>query len=495
MKGLTVRRRILLNNFIMVIVPVLVLALIGSGLYYSLRATGSFRERELELFWPEEGAGVPVHLALSHLRAHVDWHWKEKTGARTIQRHCRTLEKMGVRVAVIDDGKVIYETDAGSAFKLLEDTYRIAPEKGNAFIWDERGLTYRYMSEEQHSIAVARGPVPFQLQGGFFPDEIEVIIQKAAIGITGLLMLIIVVVGVVLSRHLSQHISHPLNELRLSAKAIGEGDYSVEVPELGDDELGETASAFESMRRQLIANRELREKYEQNRRRLLADIAHDLSTPLTKIKGYTSGILDGIADTEEKRLRYLQRVNRTSDEMQRLVRELFTLSKLELNQLEVTLTKTNIVAFVQEYVTEYAESLSDNNFRFTFENGLSGETPAFVQLDNDLMTRVLDNILSNSIKYRREHGSLNIRLYREADSLCLDFIDNGCGVADEELDKLFDSFYRTDKARTGVAAGSGLGLAITKRIIEQLRGEIWAQATEPQGLTICIRLPMQEDRI
>ena len=181
--------------------------------------------------------------------------------------------------------------------------------------------------------------------------------------------------------------------------------------------------------------------------------------------------------------------------MQRLVRELFTLSKLELNQLEVTLTKTNIVAFVQEYVTEYAESLSDNNFRFTFENGLSGETPAFVRLDNDLMTRVLDNILSNSIKYRREHGSLNIRLYREADSLCLDFIDDGCGVADEELDKLFDSFYRTDKARTGVAAGSGLGLAITKRIIEQLRGEIWAQATEPQGLTICIRLPMQEDRI
>lgn len=494
MKGLTVRRRILLNNFIMVIVPLLVLALIGSGLYYSLRATGSFRERELELFWPEEGAGVPVHLALSHLRAHVDWHWKEKTGANTIHRHCRTLEKMGVRVAVIDDGKVVYETEAGSANKLLEDTYRIAPEKGNAFIWDERGLTYRYMSEEQHSIAVAQGPIPFQLQGGFFPDEIEVIIRRVSIGVTGLLMLIIIAVGVLLSRHLSQHISRPLNELRLSARAIGEGDYSVAVPELGDDELGETAQAFESMRRQLVANRELRERYEQNRRRLLADIAHDLSTPLTKIKGYTSGILDGVADTEEKRLRYLRRVNRTSDEMQRLVRELFTLSKLELNQLEVMLTKTNIASFIHDYVAEYAEDLANKNFSFTFENGLSGTASPFVQLDNDLMTRVLDNILSNSIKYRCEHGRLNILLYQETDMLRLDFIDNGRGVADEELDKLFDSFYRTDKARTEVAAGSGLGLAICKRIVEQMQGEIWAQATEPQGLTICIRLPRQEDR-
>lgn len=295
LRDLSVRYRLLLNNVIMVLIPVLLLVGIGSAVFHGLRATGNFREREMEILWPEAGDTIPVLLGLSHLFSNVDGGEDEK-----LERHTKSMEELGIQVAVIRNGRLDYETEPGSAQALIDASYQAASGEGNVMRWDESGLVYRYVSRDQESIAVAMGPVPFRIGEGFFPPHMGLIWQAVGWGIFLLAAIIIILAGTFLVRRMSRDIIQPLTDLQRSAHRIGQGDYDTPVQSHGTDELGETAAVFEDMRRQLQAGRKLREQYEKNRQELFAGIAHDLATPLTKIQGYTSGILDGIANTPEK---------------------------------------------------------------------------------------------------------------------------------------------------------------------------------------------------
>lgn len=488
---LSVRKRLLFNNFIMVLVPLLLLVISSTVIFVGLRATGNFRDREIELVWPEAGDSAAIQLGLSHLRAHVDWKWKNKSGAATIHRHVATLERAGIQVAVLDDGETTYETVPDSAKSLLAKSYELAPQQGNAFIWDEQGLVFRYLSEEQQSTTVAIGPLPFQVNRGYFPDSIEHILGDIAVVAMIIAALVIVLTGMFLAWNLSHKILTPLEELRRSAKRIVNGDYETPVRVYSSDELGETATVFESMRQQLQQNRQLRMVYEKNRQELLVGIAHDLATPLTKITGYTSGLLEGIADTPEKQRHYLELVRRTSLSMDQLVQNLFLFSKLELGKVVFQWQIVDLAELLNEFVDSQSYVLAEQGFQLTCRVDASLVEPILVRIDPTQFRRVLDNILSNSIKYKEEgsDGWLNINLHIQGNAYQIEFTDGGRGVSSEELSRLFETFYRTDKARSAAAKGNGLGLAVTKKIIEGMQGEVWAEAARPKGLKICITLP------
>lgn len=137
------------------------------------------------------------------------------------------------------------------------------------------------------------------------------------------------------------------------------------------------------------------------------------------------------------------------------------------------------------------EALSAQGFSLRFENRLPGESP--VVLDRIQFQRVLDNVLSNALKYRdSDNGSLTVRLAAKDGGYFIECEDRGRGVAQEDLGRIFESFYRTDKARADVAKGNGLGLAVTARIIEAMKGRIWARPAVPKGLCICIWLPTKQ---
>ena len=487
---LTVRRRIIISNFIMVFVPVFLLIAFCLLVFTGLRATGSFRDRELELFWPEAGSSAALQLGLSHLRAHVDWKWRINKENNALPRHCASMEKMGVKIAVIDDDIPVYETEPGNAWSLLQKTYEIAPQGGNVFLWNDDGLVYRYMSQEQHSVAVAVGKIPFKVGSSYFPDSIEVILRNFGIVLAILAGVIIILVGIMLSRYLSRQILVPLTELQKSAKRIEAGDYATKVMVYNKDELGDTAAIFDEMRQKLCHERKLHEVYEHNRRELLAGIAHDLATPLTKIQGYTSGVLDGVANTTAKKRHYLELVLRTSQNMERLIQQLFLFSKLELNKVVFNLEKTDLANIINEFVTAQTDILQENKFwlRHDIAADLLNNTP--VLLDKVQFQRVLENILSNSIKYKNgDIGSLSISLTVLTDVYRLILTDSGCGVAKDDLERIFESFYRTDKARSETTKGSGLGLAVSRKIIENMQGHIYAKTAET-GLSIYIELPI-----
>lgn len=160
-QDLSVRHRLILNNIIMVFVPVLLLIIIGSTVFYGLRATGNFREREIELLWPEAGNSVPVLMGLSHIFTNVDGGERESLG-----RHVASMEAAGIEVAVVRDGEVVYETVPQQARSLIAESYRLAPSTGNVLRWDEDGLVYRYVSQDGRSIGVALGgcALPYRLE-------------------------------------------------------------------------------------------------------------------------------------------------------------------------------------------------------------------------------------------------------------------------------------------------------------------------------------------
>lgn len=485
-QDLSVRHRLILNNIIMVFVPVLLLVIIGSTVFYGLRATGNFREREIELLWPEAGDTVPVFMGLSHIFTNVDGGERESLG-----RHVESMEAAGIEVAVVRDGEVVYETVPGQARSLINKSYELASGDGNVLRWDDDGLVYRYVSKDKKSIGVAIGQVPFLIGRGFFPPHMGLVWSLIAIGVFLLAAFIIVFIGLLLVRRMTCDIVAPLEDLQQASRRIAKGDYDTPVASHGTDELGETAAVFEEMRRQLQAGRKMRDAYEKNRQELFAGIAHDLATPLTKIQGYTGGILDGIAATPEKQKKYLELVYHTSQSMEQMVHELFLLSKLDLGKVDFQWENASLAPLLQQYVDLQKEALSAQGFSLRFENRLPGESP--VVLDRIQFQRVLDNVLSNALKYRdSDNGSLTVRLAAKDGGYLIECEDRGRGVAQEDLGRIFESFYRTDKARADVAKGSGLGLAVTARIIEAMKGRIWARPAVPKGLCICIWLPMKQ---
>ena len=486
LRDLSVRHRLTLNNAIMVFVPVLLIVIIGSTVFYGLRATGNFREREIELLWPEAGNSVPVLMGLSHIFTNVDGGERESLG-----RHVASMEAAGIEVAVVRDGEVVYETVPQQARSLIAESYRLAPSTGNVLRWDEDGLVYRYVSQDGRSIGVALGGVPYRIGWSFFPPHMGLVWSLIAIGVFLLAAAVIVFIGFLLVRRMTRDIVAPLEDLQQASRRIANGDYDTSVASHGTDELGETAAVFEEMRRQLQAGRKMRDAYERNRQELFAGIAHDLATPLTKIQGYTGGILDGIAATPEKQRKYLELVYHTSQSMEQMVHELFLLSKLDLGKVDFQWENASLAPLLQQYVDLQKEALSAQGFSLRFENRLPGESP--VVLDRIQFQRVLDNVLSNALKYRdSDNGSLTVRLAAKDGGYFIECEDRGRGVAQEDLGRIFESFYRTDKARADVAKGNGLGLAVTARIIEAMKGRIWARPAVPKGLCICIWLPTKQ---
>ena len=485
-QDLSVRHRLILNNIIMVFVPVLLLVIIGSTVFYGLRATGNFREREIELLWPEAGNSAPILMGLSHIFTNVDGGERESLG-----RHVGSMEAAGIEVAVVRDGEVVYETVPGQARSLINKSYELASGDGNVLHWDDDGLVYRYVSKDKKSIGVAIGPVPFLIGRGYFPLHMGLVWSLIAIGVFLLAAAVIVFIGFLLVRRMTRDIVAPLEDLQQASRRIASGDYDTPVASCSTDELGETAAVFEEMRRQLQAGRKMRDAYEKNRQELFAGIAHDLATPLTKIQGYTGGILDGIAATPEKQKKYLELVYHTSQSMEQMVHELFLLSKLDLGKVDFQWENASLAPLLQQYVDLQKEALSAQGFSLRFENRLPGESP--VVLDRIQFQRVLDNVLSNALKYRdSDNGSLTVRLAAKDGGYLIECEDRGRGVAQEDLGRIFESFYRTDKARADVAKGSGLGLAVTARIIEAMQGRIWARPAVPKGLCICIWLPTKQ---
>ena len=285
-------------------------------------------------------------------------------------------------------------------------------------------------------------------------------------------------------------IMEPMTILQTATHELRDGNLDYKVPYSSKNEIGQVCADFEEMRQRLKESVEQQQKYEENRMQLIAGISHDLGTPLTTIKGYASGILDGIADTDEKKMRYVGVIYDTAQGMDTLVSELSMLSKLSLDKVPFYFEKIKAKDFFEEYTAYVADTLGEASIEFIYN--FECDEDREINIDPAQFRRVLNNLIDNSRKYGAEDGTAKIMLSvrnGEDGHTEISIEDNGQGVPADERDKIFETFYRGDKARTGHKNGSGLGLAITKQITDRHGASIRADESELGGLKVIIDLP------
>lgn len=305
-------------------------------------------------------------------------------------------------------------------------------------------------------------------------------------------LLIILITNLMLSYAMSRDLVNPIYKLSTATKRITDGDLDYSIDYRGDNEIGALCEDFDRMRMQLKESKRIQKVYEENRRELIAGISHDLGSPLTLIKGYVSGLLDGIADTPAKKEKYLKTILDTACDMDKLVDELFLLSKLETDNFIFNFTKIDVSSYFNSKMSELPMFAGNSNMEFSFENFCPEGT--YVMVDKLQITRVIKNIIQNSVKYNTNpNPKIRLTLSENGKFVNFSISDNGPGVAPEDLEKIFESFYRTDKARSNSSkSGSGLGLAIAKRIVLGHNGDIKAELNKSGGLSIIISVPIYD---
>lgn len=312
------------------------------------------------------------------------------------------------------------------------------------------------------------------------------------IGYFVIIVLVIVITNGILTFFVSRSIIKPLNKLKTAAISIKNGDLDTKIDIKSKDELGNLAQTFEEMRQQLKKSIESQIQYDNNRKELISAISHDLKTPVTSIKGYVEGIMDGVAGSPEKLDKYLKTIHNNANRLDQLIDELFLFSKLDLRKLPFNFETIDIDKFLTDILDELRLSFTEPKLKMVYDNQLS--SPVTIIADRDKLYRVIFNIINNASKYadpNKEKSEVIITISEslEQNSIAIEIRDNGRGIKAEELPYIFDRFYRAEKDRNSSTGGSGLGLAIAKLIIEEHGGQIWAESVYLEGTSIMFSLP------
>ncbi len=290
-----------------------------------------------------------------------------------------------------------------------------------------------------------------------------------------------------LTYRLSKSLIEPLDSVKKAAKEIQSGnlDYPISYPV--KNEIGELYQAFEEMRLKLKQSQALNAQYENSRKELMSNISHDLKTPITSIKGYVQGIIDGVANNPAKMDKYLRTIFTNAVEMERLTNDLFLFAKLDIKQLPFAFECVDIRKYLEDAIEELNFTLNEDNIILNYES--SYESSDLIMADRQRLVRVIHNIMENAKKHLKKHEKeIKIILREEAEGALIEISDNGCGIPADKLPFVFDRFFRVDCARNRTTGGSGIGLSIAREIIEAHQGKIWAESTEGLGTSIFFTL-------
>ena len=288
--------------------------------------------------------------------------------------------------------------------------------------------------------------------------------------------LFMVVSTIVLSFFINKILINPLYEISKTARRFANGEVDKRVNISSNDEIGELAKSFNIMAESL-------EKAENNRREFISNVSHELRSPITSIKGFISGIIDGIIP-KDKEGYYLERVYNETQRLTRLINDLLDLSAIESGKLKFKMKKIDINEIIRICIINNEQRLNDKNINL--EVNFQSEK-CFANADEDRMMQVITNLLDNSIKYCGDCGTIKISNYIKGNKIFTEIYNDGPQIAEEEINKIWDRFYKSDKSRTNKVS-TGLGLPIVRMILMQQGEEIWAENDKIKGVKFIFTL-------
>lgn len=293
-------------------------------------------------------------------------------------------------------------------------------------------------------------------------------------------LVILIFTSVSVGLWIYRSVATPLVKLRKATQNIKDGNLDFVLDVEGADEFAELCRDFEEMRRRLKESAEEKLVLDKENKELISNISHDLKTPITAVKGYVEGIMDGVADTPEKMDRYVRTIYNKTVEMDHLINELTFYSKIDTNRIPYTFSKLNVEDYFSDCAEEVGLELETKGIELVYANYV--ENDVVVIADGEQIRRVIHNIIGNAIKYMdKKRGIIQIRVKDVGDFIQVEIEDNGKGIGAKDLPYIFDRFYRTDISRNSSKGGSGIGLSIVKKILEDHGGKVWATSREGIG--------------
>ena len=297
------------------------------------------------------------------------------------------------------------------------------------------------------------------------------------------IMIIMLLTSALITYWLNRDLVRPIDHLAYAMEQIGEGNLEYELDPTDSQDFSSLYDNYDKMRTRLKEGTEEKLWAQKQNAELVSNITHDLKTPITAIRGYVEGIMDGVADTPEKMDKYIRTIYQKTNEMNTLINELTTYSGIDSNRIPYHFRKINVRAYFDDCAEEIGMDLEAKNISLNYMNLVDPEVTIIA--DPEQIRRVISNVVSNSIKYMdKPEGHIELSVVEEQDSVRVSLQDNGKGVAQKDLGNIFERFYRTDSSRNSLKGGSGIGLSIAKKIIEDHGGYIWATGAENEGLGI-----------
>ena len=469
------------TSIIMITVVVLVFRSLLPDIYGIARVESNSYSLLNQMQWAQ---------TISSINRELTDNTSDETKQKDLRGITSPIDELGSKIYITKDGELFYSNTDKAAIDA--ELHELAPnlKDDNIILFGENGLVVQSHTDSDNGsyminitntgYTVADSSMQSTLKSfkAFFTGRSGFIIFMA--------LFIILISNLIMSVIASRTITAPIKKLSDGANEIAGGNLDYHIDYDSTNEIGTTVKSINDMTEKLKNLMQTKEEIEQSRKEMTAGIAHDLRTPLTSIKGYVEGLMDGIANTPEKQERYLNTIYSSAKDMENLLDELLTLSRFEEGKIKLEQIRIDIVQFLREYLNERPQ---DNRAVITFTPP-SYKGSLDVMLDPNRFSRVLNNIISNAIKYsstaRKPRIDISLEVYDK--SVIIALKDNGIGISDENLKHIFESFYRADQARTRVQDGSGLGLAVCKEIVELHNGHIWATSKEGSGTTMMISL-------
>lgn len=276
----------------------------------------------------------------------------------------------------------------------------------------------------------------------------------------------------------------PLRQMAQAAKSFGAGDFSSRVPVTSQDEIGQLAIAFNNMADSLATS-------EGTRRSFIANVSHELKTPMTTIAGFIDGILDGTIPPDRQGY-YLNIVSTEVRRLSRLVQSMLALSRIDSGELRMNKQRFDLTNILISTLLTFEQKIGDRNIRV---EGLEEADTIFVDGDPDMIHQVVYNLIENAVKFTNEGGYIRISLSDAPDRTTLEIRNSGQGIQPDELPHIFERFYKTDKSRSKDKNGMGLGLYIVKTILRLHGGDITAASETGSYCSFTLWLPKEKESI
>ena len=284
-------------------------------------------------------------------------------------------------------------------------------------------------------------------------------------------------------------VTEPVSKLQKAVSYIAEGNLDYKIDFTKEDEIGQLCDDFEKMRIKLKESTIGKLAADEANREMIKNISHDIETPLTSIKGYVEGLIDGVADTPEKREKYIKIIYNKTMEIERLIDELTLYSKIDSNHMPFNFEKVLANQYFKNYSEDLRLDIEAKGVKFYYNSEVDDQVE--FTIDTEQFRRAINNIVINSIKYMdksKPEQYLRIHIKEVGNMIQLEIADNGVGIAKKDIPYVYDRFFRGDASRNTSSGGSGIGLSIVKRIIKEHNGKVFITSDIGKGTTVYIMI-------